>query len=120
MDLHVSYMNITQLQFGHPMYIKVFSDIRTKHTISILKLFVYTNLSSYKKMSQIYLFFKVWSLKELYTSISTLAQILVLILLNNEVVLRIRNSNPFMFKNPKIFSVKDSKRVFKVAIAVYD
>ena len=46
------------------------------------------------------------ALKELYTSISTLAQKFVLPPLNNELALKIRNLNPFILKNPQIFSAK--------------
>ena len=48
-------------------------------------------------------------LKELYTSISTLAQKLVLTLLNNEFILKILNFNPVRTKNPQIFSLKNHK-----------
>ena len=49
------------------------------------------------------------SLKELYTSISTLAQKLVLTLLNNEFVLKILISTPFGRKIRERFRLKNHK-----------
>ena len=46
------------------------------------------------------------NLKELYTSISTLAQKLVLTLLNNEFILEKNNFDPVRTKNPQTFSAK--------------
>ena len=46
-------------------------------------------------------FESLWCLKELYTSISTLAQKLVLTLLNNELIF-----DPVRTKNPQTFSAK--------------
>ena len=51
-------------------------------------------------------------LKELYTSISTLAQKLVLTLLNDEFVLEILNSTPFRLKIRKYFRPKKEKGQF--------
>ena len=52
------------------------------------------------------------ALKELYTSISTLAQKLVLTLLNNEFILKILNSIPFGRKIRKHFRSKTPKKYF--------
>ena len=49
------------------------------------------------------------NLKELYTSISTLAQKLVLTFLNNEFISKIRNSTPFGRKIRKQFRLKNHK-----------
>lgn len=51
-------------------------------------------------------------LMELYTSISTLAQKLVLTLLNNEFILKILNSTPFGRKIRKHFRPKNHKSRF--------
>ena len=51
--------------------------------------------------------FVYWNLKELYTSISTLAQKLVLTLLNNEFILKILISTPFGRKIRKRFRLKN-------------
>ena len=51
-------------------------------------------------------------LKELYTSISTLAQTLVLTLPNNEFILKIMNSTPFGRKIRKHFRPKNRKSRF--------
>ena len=51
-------------------------------------------------------------LKELYTSISTLAQTLVLTLPNNEFILKILNSTPFGRKIRKHFRPKNHKSRF--------
>ena len=52
-------------------------------------------------------FISIDNLKELYTSISTLAQTLVLTLLNNEFTLKILNSTPFGQKIRKHFRPKN-------------
>ena len=46
------------------------------------------------------------NLKELYTSISTLAQKLVLTFLNNKFILKKSEFNPVRAKNPQTFSAK--------------
>ena len=55
-------------------------------------------------------FISIDNLKELYTSISTLAQTLVLTLLNNEFILKILNSTPFGRKIRKRFRPKEHKK----------
>ena len=57
-------------------------------------------VSSYKRL---------FNLKELYTSISTLAQKLVLTLLNNEFILKIQISTPFGRKIRERFRLKKHK-----------
>ena len=59
------------------------------------------------------------SLKELYTSETTLAQKIVLASLNNEFVLEIRYSTPKMQKNPQIFLAKISKVPFRAVLALW-
>ena len=55
-------------------------------------------------------------LKELYTSISTLAQTLVLTILNNEFILKILNSTPFGQKIRKHFRPKNARSTLKAII----
>ena len=54
------------------------------------------------------------TLKELYTSISTLALKLVLILLNNEFILKILNSIPFGRKISKHYRPKKLDEIFRL------
>ena len=75
------------------------------------------NIESYKKPASLLQFFRgkydnPYYLKELYTSISTLAQTLVLTLLNNEFILKILNSTPFGRKIRKHFRPKNHKSRF--------
>ena len=49
-------------------------------------------------------------LKELYTSETTLAQKIVLTTLNNEFIIKNRNSVSFMLKNPRIFLQKTKQK----------
>ena len=54
-------------------------------------------------------------LKELYTSETTLAQKIVLTLLNNEFKLKIWNTTSFMLKNPPEFLKKIHKNQFSAS-----